>query len=174
MGGAHSRGRASGAPSRHPAGGGGVPLACCAPRLWPPARTHARASSPPPPASAAAAAANRTALGLPAAGRVYAAPNDHYKAPAPAHTHTAACRHPLCRPVALNSNSLKRVQTLLREFEFKHWGATITIAGTVMPIRPNPSQIPGRRSLRKYIYVPTCTHQLRQTRDHIDLTFIHG
>ena len=84
---------------------------------------------------------------------------------------------PCCDPSVVELcmiSTLGPFQTLLREFEFKHWGATITIAGTVMPIRPNPSQIPGRRSLRKYIYVPTCTYQLRQTRDHMDLTFIHG
>ena len=85
---------------------------------------------------------------------------------------------PCCDPSVVElqiRRSLGPVQTLLREFEFKHWGATITLTGF------NLSQ-PGRirvryrrrRRLQKYVCGTTCTWQLRQTRDHENITFINS
>jgi hypothetical protein len=68
---------------------------------------------------------------------------------------------PCCDPSVVElqiRRSLGPVQTLLRQFEFKHWGATITLTGF------NLSQ-PGRirvryrrrRRLQKYVCGTTCT-----------------
>ena len=67
---------------------------------------------------------------------------------------------PCCDPSVVEldmTSTLGPFQTLLREFEFKYWGETITIAGTVMSMLPNPSQIPGLRTLWEYVYVTTCS-----------------
>ena len=83
---------------------------------------------------------------------------------------------PCCDPSVVELR-MKRMlgpfEILLTEFEFKHWGATITIAGTVMSMRPNPSKILGQSTLRKYVYVTICTGQLCQARDYVNLTSIH-
>ena len=65
---------------------------------------------------------------------------------------------PCCDPgVVCMTSTLGPFQTLLSEFEFKHWGATITIAGTVISMLQNLSQIQGQRTLLKYVYETTCT-----------------
>ena len=66
---------------------------------------------------------------------------------------------PCCDPSVVELcmiSTLGPFQTLLREFEFKHWGATITIAGTVMPTVESESYT--RQALTTEVHLCTNMH----------------
>ena len=83
----------------------------------------------------------------------------------PNHGHSRSLLWPQCRRTLHDkhpgplSNALKRswMQALGQQ------SRNHALTSSSMSSRPNPSQIQGRRTLRKYVYVTTCTWELHRT-----------